>query len=86
MTTLKIFLFALTASILWLTTDYNPKPQTKNLTLTTQEKNIIWTVTEGEANTIITGLNELPAKTANPLIQKLIMQAQKQLQDTIKKK
>ena len=32
-----------------------------------------------EANTIIAGLQELPAKIANPLTQKLQMQAQEQL-------
>lgn len=63
------------------------KPKEETLPLKQQERNIVWTVTETEANTIITGLNELPAKTANPLIQKLIMQAQQQLAaDTIKKK
>lgn len=36
-------------------------------------------VTEQEANMIIAGLQELPAKVANPLTQKLQMQAQEQL-------
>jgi len=62
------------------------KPKEENLPQKQQERSIVWTVTETEANTIITGLNELPAKTANPLIQKLIFQAQKQLTDTIPKK
>ena len=36
-------------------------------------------VTVEEANTILAGLQELPAKTANPLTQKLLKQAQEQL-------
>ena len=79
----KFILFSIASLFLWITT---PNHNDKTPTSVTQEKTIVWTVTEGEANTIISGLNELPAKTANPLIQKLIMQAQKQLQDTIKKK
>ncbi len=34
-----------------------------------------FTLTEEEANIVITGLQELPAKVANPLTQKLIEQA-----------
>jgi predicted DNA-binding transcriptional regulator YafY len=36
-------------------------------------------VTEQEANAILTGLQELPARVANPLSQKLQQQAQEQL-------
>lgn len=36
-------------------------------------------VTEQEANMIIAGLQELPAKLANPLTQKLQTQAQEQM-------
>jgi len=38
-----------------------------------------FTVTEQEANMIIAGLQELPAKVANPLTRKLQDQAQEQL-------
>lgn len=36
-------------------------------------------VTVEEANTILAGLQELPAKKANPLTNKLVKQAQEQL-------
>lgn len=36
-------------------------------------------VTEQEANMIVAGLQELPAKVANPLTQKLQQQAQEQM-------
>ena len=36
-------------------------------------------VTEQEANAILAGLQELPARVANPLSQKLQQQAQEQL-------
>lgn len=38
-----------------------------------------FTVTEQEANMILGGLQELPAKLANPLTQKLQRQAQEQM-------
>jgi hypothetical protein len=38
-----------------------------------------FTVTEQEANMLIAGLQELPAKVANPLTQKLQLQAQEQM-------
>lgn len=38
-----------------------------------------FTVTEQEANMIVAGLQELPAKLANPLTQKLQKQAQEQM-------
>jgi len=38
-----------------------------------------FTVTEQEANMIIAGLQELPAKVANPLTRKLQEQAQEQM-------
>jgi hypothetical protein len=45
------------------------------------EKNKIITIelTVEEANTVLAGLQELPAKTANPLTQKILKQAQEQL-------
>lgn len=53
-----------------------------------QERTFTFTVTETEANSILQGLNELPAKIANPLIQKLVSQAasQVQLSDSLTKK
>jgi outer membrane murein-binding lipoprotein Lpp len=39
-----------------------------------------FTLTFEEANTIIAGLQELPAKIANPLTQKLQQQARDQIQ------
>lgn len=62
------------------------------------ERNFTFIVTEAEANVILQGLNELPAKTVNPLIQKLVIQAasqvrledslikQKSIQDSLKNK
>ena len=46
-----------------------------------QEKDTIITlkVTVEEANTLLAGLQELPAKKANPLTNKLVKQAQEQL-------
>jgi hypothetical protein len=38
-----------------------------------------FTVTEQEANMILAGLQELPAKVANPLTRKLQEQAQEQM-------
>jgi hypothetical protein len=38
-----------------------------------------FTVTEQEANMILAGLQELPAKLANPLTRKLQEQAQEQM-------
>jgi hypothetical protein len=38
-----------------------------------------FTVNEQEANMIVAGLQELPAKVANPLTQKLQQQAQEQM-------
>jgi hypothetical protein len=38
-----------------------------------------FTLTEQEANAVIAGLQELPAKIANPLTQKLHQQAQEQM-------
>ena len=83
----KFILFSITTLILWITTPNNPKPKESVLTSVTQEKNIVWTVTEGEANLVIQALQELPAKISNPLTQKLIQQAQQQMaKDTIPKK
>jgi hypothetical protein len=47
----------------------------------TTEKNKIISIelTVEEANTVLAGLQELPAKTANPLTQKILKQAQAQL-------
>lgn len=46
-----------------------------------QEKDTIITlkITVEEANTILSGLQELPAKVSNPLTNKLVKQAQEQL-------
>lgn len=53
------------------------------------EENMEFTfkVTEQEANAILMALQELPARVANPLSQKLQQQAQEQLpkQDEVKK-
>lgn len=38
-----------------------------------------FTVTEQEANALLAGLQELPAKVANPLTRKLQEQAQEQM-------
>lgn len=45
------------------------------------EKDTIITlqITVEEANTILAGLQELPAKVSNPLTNKLVLQAQEQL-------
>jgi hypothetical protein len=40
---------------------------------------IIFKLTEQEANILLAGLQELPAKVANPLTRKLQQQAQEQL-------
>ena len=45
-----------------------------------KDKLIMLELTVEEANTILEGLQELPAKKANPLTQKLLKQAQDQLQ------
>lgn len=47
--------------------------------MTEKDKVITLEVTVEEANTILAGLQELPAKTANPLTQKILKQAQEQL-------
>ena len=47
--------------------------------MTEKDKIITLEVTVEEANTILAGLQELPAKTANPLTQKILKQAQEQL-------
>lgn len=46
-----------------------------------QEKDTIITlkITVEEANTLLAGLQELPAKVCNPLTNKLVKQAQEQL-------
>ena len=49
--------------------------------MTEKDKIITLEVTVEEANTILAGLQELPAKTANPLTQKILKQAQAQLPD-----
>ena len=41
-----------------------------------------FTVTDQEANLLIAGLQELPARVANPLTQKLQSQAQEQMPKT----
>jgi hypothetical protein len=46
---------------------------------TEKDKIIILEITVEEANTLLAGLQELPAKTANPLTQKILKQAQDQL-------
>jgi hypothetical protein len=48
---------------------------------TEKDKVIILEITVEEANTVLAGLQELPAKTANPLTQKILKQAQAQLPD-----
>jgi len=45
-----------------------------------KDKLITLELTVEEANIILEGLQELPAKKANPLTQKLLKQAQDQLQ------
>ena len=42
-------------------------------------KTFIFELTEDEANVILAGLQELPAKVCNPLSQKLIEQAKEQM-------
>jgi len=49
--------------------------------MTEKDKTITLELTVEEANTILAGLQELPAKTANPLTQKILKQAQAQLPD-----
>jgi hypothetical protein len=44
-----------------------------------KDKTITLELTVEEANTVLAGLQELPAKTANPLTQKILKQAQEQL-------
>lgn len=46
-----------------------------------EQKDIVITlkITVEEANTILAGLQELPAKVSNPLTNKLVKQAQEQL-------
>jgi len=50
-------------------------------TILTRGKNMefTFTVTEQEANMILAGIQELPAKLANPLTRKLQEQAQKHM-------
>ena len=47
--------------------------------MTEKDKLITIEITVEEANTVLAGLQELPAKTANPLTQKILKQAQDQL-------
>jgi hypothetical protein len=47
--------------------------------MTEKDKIITLEITVEEANTVLAGLQELPAKTANPLTQKILKQAQSQL-------
>jgi hypothetical protein len=47
--------------------------------MTEKDKIIVIELTVEEANTVLAGLQELPAKTANPLTQKIVKQAQEQL-------
>jgi hypothetical protein len=49
--------------------------------MTEKDKIITIELTVEEANTVLAGLQELPAKTANPLTQKILKQAQAQLPD-----
>ena len=42
-------------------------------------KNLTFTLTLDEANIVLEGLQELPAKTSNPLSNKIRQQAQEQL-------
>ncbi len=51
-----------------------------------QEKKLRFEFSESQTNTILQGLNELPAKVANPIIQEIYLQASKQIQDTVKNK
>jgi hypothetical protein len=44
-----------------------------------QERNVTWTITLDEANKIIKKLGESPWNEVNPLLQKLISQANAQL-------
>jgi hypothetical protein len=44
-----------------------------------QERNVTWTITLSEANQIIKKLGEAPWNEVNPLLQKLISQANTQL-------
>jgi hypothetical protein len=44
-----------------------------------QERNVTWTITLNEANQIIKKLGEAPWNEVNPLLQKLISQANTQL-------
>ena len=43
-------------------------------------KTFTFELTEDEANVILAGLQELPAKVCNPLSQKLVEQAKQQLE------
>ena len=47
---------------------------------TIMEQELTFTLTIEEANSVLQGLQELPAKVANPLTRKLQDQATKQLQ------
>ena len=51
-----------------------------------QEKKLRFEFSESQTSTILQGLNELPAKVANPIIQEIYLQASKQIQDTVKNK
>lgn len=51
-----------------------------------QEKKLRFEFSEAQTNTILQGLNELPAKVANPIIQEIYLQASKQMQDSVKTK
>lgn len=53
---------------------------------THNEKQITITMPVEGWNVVLNGLNQLPYKDAAPVIQSITIQAQKQLQDTLKKK
>ena len=51
-----------------------------------EEKTITVTLTLPQWEVVLQGLNELPMKTAAPISQSIIQQAQRQLTDTLPKK
>lgn len=51
-----------------------------------EEKTITVTLTLPQWDVVLQGLNELPMKTAAPISQSIITQAQKQITDTLPKK
>lgn len=55
---------------------YRSVPSTLNM------QEFTFTLTETEANQILAALQELPAKIANPLTQKLVQQANAQVKST----